>query len=62
MDEKQKFFNKVARGLLRQMKKSKGKDGCLYRGPNGLRCGIGHAFPDSVYNKDMEGSSAAMIK
>jgi len=30
---------------------------CLYRGPNGRKCAIGHLIPDELYNKRMENKS-----
>ena len=28
---------------------------CLYRGPGGLKCGIGHSIPDDMYTDTFEG-------
>ena len=47
---RQEFFNEAYLGLINQMKQSRHEDNdkiCLYRGPNGLKCAIGHALPDS---------------
>ena len=33
-------------------------EGCLYRGPNGLKCPVGHLIPDNLYDSRMEGGSA----
>lgn len=30
--------------------------GCLYRGPNGLRCAIGHCISDEEYREVFEGT------
>ena len=30
--------------------------GCLYRGPNGLRCAIGHCISDEEYQEVFEGT------
>ena len=32
---------------------------CLYRGPNGRKCGIGHLILDEFYNEDCENESAS---
>ena len=29
---------------------------CLYRGPNGTKCAVGHWIPDEAYSSDMEGT------
>lgn len=53
----QQVFNQAFRGLRKQgWKKSVAADGttCMYRGPNGLRCAIGHAIPNSRYMKKFE--------
>lgn len=28
---------------------------CVYRGPGGLKCAVGHVIPDEVYDPKMEG-------
>ena len=28
--------------------------GCRYRGPDGLKCGVGHAIPDAMYTEKFE--------
>lgn len=62
----QKIFNTVAKHLLTQRKKSYGAmppevsgigRGCLYRGPNGLKCAAGVLIPDKYYKRSMEGSN-----
>lgn len=51
----QTAFNRVVRALRRQKRRSSdGEKGCLYRGPHGLKCAIGHLIPDRVYNEKME--------
>lgn len=54
----QKTFNKAVTTLLRQNKKSidENSNTCLYRGPNGTRCGAGALIPNRLYNKNMEGT------
>lgn len=27
---------------------------CMYRGPDGLKCGIGHSIPDELYDPKMD--------
>jgi hypothetical protein len=49
------LFCYVADALLRQGRRSIGKDGqCSYRGMDGLRCAIGHLIMDDQYNPSME--------
>lgn len=60
----QEIFNKAVAGLASQkFQRSVSDNGrCLYRGPNGLKCAIGHVVTDEqiaevvkqirVYNKD----------
>lgn len=31
-----------------------GTSNCLYRGPNGLKCAIGHVIPDENYSDNLE--------
>lgn len=60
---KQSIFNKVASHLFKQGKPSMSFDqkgnieGCLYRGPNGIKCAIGALISDRVYKPAMEGNS-----
>lgn len=35
--------------------------GCMYRGPDGNKCGIGHLFPDEIYHKSLEGASVSQL-
>jgi len=42
------------RAVIAQGEKSLGEGGCLYRGPNGLKCAIGHLIPDSTYTSCIE--------
>lgn len=53
MLNKQQTFDKVALHLLTQGERSQAPDSgtCLYRGPNGLMCGIGPLIPDDRYDK-----------
>ena len=68
---KQEVFNLVARALAKQGVKSiaavddprfihmteNNKPMCLYRGPNGTKCAIGHLIPDDKYTPDIEGEN-----
>jgi len=64
---KQRMFNKVAKHLLTQKKKSRTRKAntwddrmstlCLYRGKDGLKCAIGCLIPNKLYDKGMEDNS-----
>lgn len=64
----QEFFDVAVRGVLRQGQKSQvleaeqdeGDDPeCLYRGPGGLKCAVGHVITDGeLGSHGQEGSSA----
>lgn len=59
---RQEFFNTTwnglkAQGFVRSGKMSKkGDEGfkCLYRGPNGMKCGLGFHISDEKYKKSIE--------
>ena len=34
---------------------------CRYRGPNGMKCAIGHSIADAVYQPELEGFTASAI-
>lgn len=60
----QEVFNTAAKALLDQKVPSAKHEGegamgtsCLYRGPNGTKCAIGHLIPDEHYNRCMEGAA-----
>lgn len=58
----QEIFDKVATHLLRQGKKSEGPGkGCLYRGPNGLKCAAGFLIDDAYYDPKFEGKGVGAI-
>lgn len=60
----QAFFNKAMRGMAAQgFRKSVRKGHCVYRGPRGARCAVGHCIPDSKYKAefDAEGLSVYAI-
>ena len=35
---------------------------CLYRGPNGTKCGIGWSIPDEKYNQKFEGVAVCYVQ
>lgn len=59
----QEIFNKVARHLLTQNKKSVLFSGgsCAYRGKDGLKCAIGCLISDDDYCFAMEGNSVTTL-
>jgi hypothetical protein len=58
----QEAFDIASKHLLTQMCKSEEEPGnCLYRGPNGLMCGIGPLIKDEDYSPKMEGSTVSGI-
>lgn len=58
----QTLFNRVARHLLKQKRKSfarvNGEIECRYHGPDGLKCAIGCLIPADRYSKTLEGHPA----
>jgi hypothetical protein len=59
---RQEIYNKVATHLLAQNEVSKNELGrCLYRGPRGLKCGIGVLIPDDVYDPCCENTAADQL-
>jgi hypothetical protein len=55
----QEIFDTVLHGIRKQGRPSVSQDGrCLYRGPDGLKCGVGLLIDDSEYCPEMEGKSA----
>jgi hypothetical protein len=55
---RKEIFEKVKTHLLTQKEWSRGSRGCMYRGPNGLKCAIGALITDECYNTELEGRSA----
>lgn len=53
----QDFFDRSAGGVIAQGCKSAHSVGCLYRGPNGTKCAIGHLIQDDVYRSGMDEDS-----
>jgi len=65
--DRQEIFNKAYLGLKSQgFQRSFGSYfvekipnvGCLYRGPNGRKCAVGHLIPDEAYSETLEGRRA----
>ena len=51
----QTLFDTVVIALRKQVLPSKNEEGfCLYRGPHGLKCAVGHLIPDEMYMEEME--------
>lgn len=47
---------KAITGVIKQGRKSYGKDDvCAYRGPEGLKCAVGHLIDDKFYDIGLEG-------
>lgn len=57
MSKKQELFSKSVIGVYAQGKPSRDPVtlDCQYRGPDGLKCAVGHVMPDEVYNLRLEG-------
>lgn len=55
---KQEIFDTVAKHLLTQMERSESRKGCLYRGPNGLKCAVGVLIKDEFYSEELEYATA----
>jgi hypothetical protein len=53
--DKQEDFDKVARHLLRQGRRSVSEEGgCLYRSPDGCMCAVGCLIDDEHYTREIE--------
>jgi hypothetical protein len=49
--EAQELYDFVVAAIVKQGRPSVGdNDRCLYRGPDGLKCAVGHVIPDGVYS------------
>jgi hypothetical protein len=61
--DRQETFDKVARHLLTQGRRSAELNPmvsggvCRYRSPDGTKCAVGALIPDELYSADMEGRS-----
>lgn len=56
----QQLFEAAYAGLAKQgFERSKKQDlsNCLYRGPDGRKCAIGHAIPDELYAPTMDATA-----
>lgn len=58
-EQKQGYFDKAVAGLKgqgyqRAIDPHYGGSRCLYRGPNGTKCAVGHLIPDDVYTEEMD--------
>lgn len=57
---KQEMFDTVSLGLARQGGPARNKNGlCVYRGPDGRKCALGHLIADDEYQIDMEEKGVA---
>ncbi len=62
MSERDKLFCHIADAMLRQGRQSVDDNGmCVYRGPGGLRCAVGHLIADEEYSLAMEGLSVEAL-
>jgi len=58
----QEAFDKVARHLLQQKKRSLSINfTCAYRGTDNTRCAIGALIPDELYDSDMEENNIKVL-
>lgn len=53
----QRLYDMSVEGVIRQGRRSHSpqKRACMYRGPDGLKCAVGHVIPDEYYNSLFEG-------
>ena len=59
----QELFDNALHGVLKQGGQSFDKEeGCVYRGPSGRRCGIGHSIPDAEYSSNFEGEPVITLR
>ena len=58
----QEAFDKSVTALLKQNKKSEDGRKCMYRGPEGRKCAIGHLIPDSIYDPSMERKGVNVLR
>lgn len=55
----QEMFNKAYLGLAGQKFEKSSKAGvCLYRGPDGKKCAVGHLIDDAHYTEELEHKAA----
>jgi len=54
----QQIFDQAYNGILAQGGQSSDTVGrCMYRGPGGRKCAVGHLLPDALYHRSMEGQA-----
>lgn len=53
----QETFDRVAKHLLKQNKKSVNGTQCMYRSSDGLQCALGCLIPDELYVPSLEGTT-----
>lgn len=59
---KQRMFDMAWTGLKAQgFEKSYENGHCLYRGPHGLKCAIGHCIADEDYGQNWESFPASVV-
>lgn len=59
--DRQAVFNKAVAGLAAQNFELSVKDGesvCLYRGPHGRKCAVGHLIDDVVFREELNTAQA----
>lgn len=62
---RQELFDKAVTGILKQGGPSVDSDcmnGCVYRGPHGLRCAIGHLIEDETLLEETCGISNLLLR
>lgn len=58
----QEAYDKVLFALRKQRQQSTDSSGaCLYRGPDGLKCAVGHLLPDHLYSDSFEMTGAEQL-
>lgn len=59
----QQIFDKVAKHLLAQGRRSTAPDGhsCQYRGQEGRSCAVGCLIPDDIYDKRIEAIAVSVL-
>lgn len=59
----QSLFNQATLGVWKQARCSTDAAGgtCFYRGPNNVKCAVGHVIPDRLYDPRMEGNTVYLV-
>lgn len=57
----QETFDTVVAALRKQGVHSKDGDLCVYRGPHGMKCAVGHLIPDEQYDQSFEKETVEAI-